>query len=260
MSELKYFLTAVMFFSRIPVPRWVGYSEEQLNKSTKYFPLVGALVGGIAALGVWIFLQFLPVPLAIILSMLLSIWVTGAFHEDGFADFCDGYGGGYTKEKIMMIMKDSRLGTYGSIGLLGMLVTKFFCLQSMDLAQLPFYLVAGHVISRVPPVFLIFTSRYVREDDSSKSKPVGNAIKFGPLLLAVAFAVPFVLFMNLKTVLVAILALAIVFILFRSYVIKKTGGYTGDVLGALQQLSEITFYIVIVSMAYEGSSILNFDF
>ena len=111
-KEVQIFLTAVMFYTRIPVPSWVNHDADYLNKATKYFPLIGWIVGIIAVL-VFVGANYLFNPsIAIIISMAASVLLTGAFHEDGFADVCDGFGGGWTKEKILMIMKDSRVGAY----------------------------------------------------------------------------------------------------------------------------------------------------
>src|SRR3569833_79355 len=123
--ETKIFFTALMFFTRIPCPKWVDHSEEYLNKSSKYFPVVGIIVGSISALIFWLFQLFFPVEIALIFSIIASILTTGAFHEDGFADVCDGFGGGWTKDKILLIMKDSRVGAFGVIGLISILAGKY---------------------------------------------------------------------------------------------------------------------------------------
>ncbi|HWY97589.1 MAG TPA: adenosylcobinamide-GDP ribazoletransferase, partial [Bacteroidia bacterium] len=150
-KEIRIFFTALMFFTRIPCPKWVDHSEEYLNKSSKYFPLMGWIVGGFSALiyfgGTYIF----PVSIAILLSMVASIWITGAFHEDGLADVCDGFGGGWTKEKILLIMKDSRVGAFGVIGLVMVLLIKYVSLSSipsMGKLFVPFIIVSAHSLSR----------------------------------------------------------------------------------------------------------------
>jgi len=148
-EQINLFLTAVMFYSRIPVPRSLGFSNERLNRATRYFPLIGWIVGGIGALVFYGLNWILPVEVAVFLSMMATIFATGAFHEDGFADFCDGFGGGYTREKIFTIMKDSRIGTYGTVGLIGMLGTKFLALQSLPPLIIPLVLVAGHALSLI---------------------------------------------------------------------------------------------------------------
>jgi adenosylcobinamide-GDP ribazoletransferase len=131
-AHLRLLLLAVQFYTRLPVPAWVGYSDELLNKATVYFPLVGWLVGSVAA-GAFMGANFLfrNTELALLLSMVASILLTGAFHEDGFADVCDGFGGGWTPDKILAIMKDSRLGTYGVTGLGLLLAGKFLALRGL---------------------------------------------------------------------------------------------------------------------------------
>ena len=176
----------------------------------------------------------------------LMILLTGAFHEDALSDFCDGFGGGYTKNKILSIMKDSRIGTYGAVGLIILLLAKFFLLLEFDPINIPVILIIAHAHSRVYPVILIFTSKYVREGEDSKSKPVGKrnslvtlfvALITGslPLLLIDPIVIPFLLIFN-----------ALIFVFFRYYIHKKIGGYTGDVLGALQQFTEVGFYMVFL--------------
>ena len=142
------FFTALMFFTRIPVPGSIPYSKELLNKALRFFPLVGGIVGGIGAGILWLGMLIFPFPLALLLSMVVTIFITGAFHEDGFADFCDGYGGGITKERILEIMKDSRLGTYGTIGLIGILSVKFATLIQIASPHIFLILVTSHIFSR----------------------------------------------------------------------------------------------------------------
>lgn len=246
-NQLHIFLTAVMFYTRIPVPRSLPYSDEMLNRSTRWFPFIGWIVGCIGA-GIFYGLQFVfPVMLAILLSMIATIFVTGAFHEDGFADFCDGFGGGYTKEKILTIMKDSRIGTYGSIGLVGMLAVKFLSLSAFDFKLVPLVLVAGHALSRLMPVVVIFTSEYARADLESKSKPIGKKGKTIDLLMAIFFGLFWLAFLPFLFSAIIVLALLLVTVVFRKYITEKLGGYTGDCLGALQQLSEVLFYLGLIA-------------
>lgn len=245
-TQFQLFLTALMFYTRLPVPQSLGYSPERLNRSTRYLTLIGWIVGGIGAAVFYGLVQLFPVGLSVFLSMMATILLTGAFHEDGFADFCDGFGGGYTREKVLTIMKDSRIGTYGSVGLIGMLGTKFLALQSLPVAIIPLALVAGHAFSRLMPVIIIFTSWYSREDELSKSKPVGKKGTNADLILAIIFGLgPLALLPWQLTAVVVPAALALSF-LFKKYIERKIGGYTGDCLGALQQLVEVLFYLCLV--------------
>jgi len=235
-----------MFYTRIPVPKNLPYSDEMLNRSTRYFPFIGWIIGGIGAV-VFYGLQFvLPPELAILLSMVTTIFVTGAFHEDGFADFCDAFGGGYTRERILEIMKDSRIGTYGSIGLFGMLATKFMSLHAINPISIPLILLAGHSVSRLMPVLLIYTSVYSRDDATSKSKPIGKKGKGTDLAMGLFFGLAFLVFIPFAYSLAILPILLLTTFIFRNYITRHLGGYTGDCLGALQQLTEVLFYLGFV--------------
>jgi adenosylcobinamide-GDP ribazoletransferase len=245
-KQLSIFLNAILYFTRIPVPVKVEYSEEILNRSMRYFPFVGWVIGAVGA-GVYWGLSFVvPEVLALLLSMLATIFVSGAFHEDGFADFCDGFGGGYTKEKILNIMKDSRVGTYGAIGLMGILATKFTSLFSLHGLSIPLVLLAGHSLSRLMPVLLIYTSVYARKDDSSKSRAIAHKGRYYDFLMALFFGLALQVLMPWLFVACIIPVLLVVTVVFRVYTNKKLGGYTGDCLGALQQIAEVVFYIGLV--------------
>lgn len=245
-NEWNIFLNALMFYSRIPVPRNTPFSPAILNKATRYFPLVGAIIGATGALFYWFGSFVLPQPIAVALSMAATIFITGAFHEDGFADFCDGFGGGYTKEKILEIMKDSRIGTYGTIGLIFMLLTKFLCLSDIQPASVPWILIAAHAFSRILPVMLIYNAHYVREDLTSKVKPIGHKDTPLAFIFALFWGSIFLPFIPFEAIILIVGLSALLFCIFRSYIKTKLGGYTGDVLGALQQLAEVIFYLGII--------------
>lgn len=243
MKELKIFFTALMFYTRIPVPKSTGYSEENLNKATRYFPLIGIIVGSISALVFYGLQYILPKELAILISMAASIYITGAFHEDGFADFCDGFGGGYTKDKILSIMKDSRIGAYGSVGLVLILAIKFFSIQNIETSLIPIVIINAHAFSRIFPVIMIYTSYYSRMDASSKTKPIGKRGSIASMIFAIISGFLFLYFIHWMAIFLAIVICSVVFLIFRAYILRRIDGYTGDVLGALQQLSEIGFYL-----------------
>ncbi len=242
-NEVKIFFTALMFYTRIPVPKSTGYSDEKLNKATRYFPIMGLIVGGIAALIFYGGQFILPKEVALLTSMAVSIYITGAFHEDGFADFCDGFGGGYTKEKVLTIMKDSRIGTYGSVGLMLILLVKFFSLNSIETASIPLTLIAAHAFSRVFPVFMIYTTSYSRMDATSKTKPIGKKGSAFSIIFAIITGFAFLYFIHWLAIVIAFVICFFIFFIFRAYILQRIDGYTGDVLGALQQICEIGFYI-----------------
>lgn len=242
-NELKIFFTALMFYTRFPVPKSTGYSSENLNRATKYFPLMGIIIGGVGACIFFIANLFLGVNASVVAALSLMILATGAFHEDALADFCDGFGGGYGVEQILKIMKDSFIGTYGTVGLILLLLSKFVLLTEMDVKIIPFVLIAAHAVSRANTVLLIFSSNYIRDNYGSKSKPVGEKHQNKDLLVALFFGLTplFLLPWYIAPVVVVILLSTLWY--FRYYIHKKIGGYTGDILGTLQQLSEVGFYV-----------------
>lgn len=255
-KELNVFLTAVMYYTRIPCGRWVSHKSHQLHKATRYFPLVGWIVGLFSAL-VLIVANYLFNPsIAILFSMAASVLLTGAFHEDGFADFCDGFGGGWTKEKILEIMKDSRIGTYGVVGLLLLLGMKFLALQQLittvekEPALLALLLVVAHAVSRFTAASFIFTHPYVRLSADSKVKPVAERTTTSTLVLAFVFAVVpillLVLLLQQYILFALIVPLYLLKLYFGWYFTKWIGGYTGDCLGAVQQVAEITIYLTVL--------------
>jgi adenosylcobinamide-GDP ribazoletransferase len=244
MRELRLFFTALAFFTRIPCTRWASADEKDLNLAARYFPWVGVLVGAVAAATFWICCRFLPQDISVALSMVMTLLLTGAFHEDGLADTVDGLGGGWTREQALTIMKDSRIGSYGAIALVMALLLKFVTLHHLEAAWVPAVLVAGHGLSRFAAVLLMRFQIYVRE--TGKAKPVAQHVSMVSLIIAaVAGFVPLLL---LKlTWLWALLPVAVVWVWFSHKFQQRLGGYTGDCLGAMQQLCELAFYVGIVA-------------
>ncbi len=241
--QLRAFFGALGFFTRLPVPAWVGYSSETLNRSAAFFPLVGLLVGVVGASVYWLASQIWPAMVALLLSMAATIYLTGGFHEDGLADLSDGFGGGWNKAQILAIMKDSRIGSYGVLALWLALTAKFATLLNMAPMLLPFALVAGHVVSRVCATLIIGAMDYVRDEAQSKVKPMVRGLSYGAgvFIAATMFSMLFILPMD--KFLAGTLAALLVTVLLARKLQHWLGGYTGDCLGAVQQVSEIAFYL-----------------
>lgn len=258
-KQLDIFFTALMFYTRIPCPKNITHDPTYLNKATRYFPLVGWIVGGIGALVFAIFYKMFSLELAVLFSLLANILTTGAFHEDGFADVCDGFGGGWTKEKILKIMKDSAIGAYGAIGLVLLFAIKFFALKSaidtdgnysFVVMQCLFIFVMVHALSRLTAISIIFTTDYVREDELSKSKPIAKQNTWKEIVGAFVFGLAplsFYVFFNWNFILILIPLILLRFFAIR-YFKKWIGGYTGDCLGAVQQVAEITIYLSFIAI------------
>ncbi len=243
-SELVYFFGAIRFFTRLPVPRWVGHSSVALERSTRYFPAVGLIVGGLGALVFVLTTGFWPKALALLASMALTLYATGAFHEDGWSDMADGFGGGWDKAQILMIMKDSRIGSFGAVALTMMLLVKFFTLLEIDQRLVPLVLIAGHAFSRLCATLVLRALDYVR--DEGKSKPLATPISLAELGFAALCALLPLFLLPLQQALAGVL-LALLATLWLARLFKRQiGGYTGDCLGATQQLSEVAFYAGIL--------------
>lgn len=252
---MKVFLTAVMFYTRIPCPSWVDHSPDYIQKCTKFFPVIGWIVGIIFCVVLLGCKQILPIEAAILLAILATILTTGAFHEDGFADVCDGFGGGWTKDKILEIMKDSRLGTYGAVGLIINFLLKFYLIYSiLNITNVPIAIaifISAHTLSRLMSVGIIRFGEYAREDATSKVKPIAIGISktdfFIVILLGLTPFVILIFFTNL-IIFITIIPLISCAYFLNKYFKKWIGGYTGDCLGCTQQVTEILFYITILAV------------
>jgi adenosylcobinamide-GDP ribazoletransferase len=240
LEELRLALAAFQYFTRLPMPSWVGHSAAQLQGTARYFSLVGVFVGAVGALVLWASSSFLPTPLPAILSTAITIFLTGAFHEDGLADTFDGLGGGATRERALQIMKDSRIGTFGMVALVLTLAIKVAALNALPIAYALFALIAGHAFSRACAVSLLFVSNYVGNTEHSRAKPVAQKMCRGELLVAAIIGSIPLYWCGVPAAVGAASALLVLFVLARWF-IRRLGGFTGDTLGATPQLTEIAF-------------------
>ena len=250
-QEILRIVGAFIFYSRIPLPS--GWYSKESNHSSRYFSLVGWLVGGVSV-GVWLLAQMLfsgsfgtfpgvTLPIAVLLGMIAAVLLTGALHEDGFADTCDGLGGGWTPEERLRIMKDSRIGTYGALGLVFLVLLKFYALLQIQTEILPWVWIAGHAFSRFISISQLRFASYVQDPVKSKS---GSMIEFSgvDLIINAVFGLLPLLFIG-NQVWMGLLAVVLVWWLSLVYFKRKLGGVTGDCLGATQQLSEVVFYLCL---------------
>jgi len=237
---------ALTFYTRIPLPSFSEQSEAIQAHSIIHFPLVGWIVGSVSALVYIVCSWVLPPSVAILLSMIGSILLTGGLHEDGLADSCDGFGGGWTKEQILAIMKDSSAGVYAILGLGLILSLKFLLLIEMEPSWVPAVLISGHSISRFFAASLLYTCEYVGGGNRSKSQSFVKKLSGQEfILLAVLGGLPIIILLGWAYLLLLAPLWGIRWLLVRCFMIK-IGGYTGDCLGATQQLTEVFFYLMIL--------------
>jgi adenosylcobinamide-GDP ribazoletransferase len=280
--EVRLFLIALQFFTRVPVPAWVGYEPAWLQWSVRYYPLVGAVVGCFGALvmacaGLW-----WPPTVAVVLGMAATIWMTGGFHEDGWADTCDGLGGSVSRERALEIMKDSRLGSYGTLGLVLILMLKAAVLTALLspvvqelsssessnihhvlLGWTAMGLIWAHALSRLVPVWLIRWLPYAGDLAHAKAKPLGlqasNATVLAAMAITALIAAALWLVLDhlgwpVQTWWRAMGWSTLAALGMTAWVARwlqgRLGGFTGDTLGASQQLSEVAILLAWLAVVH----------
>jgi adenosylcobinamide-GDP ribazoletransferase len=257
---VRHFLLALQFFTRVPVTGsladWVGFSPAMLRASAAHFPGVGWLVGAVAAGVFWVAQAGLPglagAWVAAVLSTLATVWMTGAFHEDGLADVADGLGGSADRLRSLEIMKDSRIGAFGAIALvlaLGLKIALLAALAGQGAWNAAIALACAHVLSRLAPLFLIRALPYVGNDGASKAKPLADAIGGGALLVGVLWAIPAAALLiwshGMVHGLSALLSCGLAALYMGRLFWRRLRGFTGDGLGATQQICELAIYLAL---------------
>lgn len=255
---MKNIAAAFVFFTRLPFWRLKAFQvpAEYFSRVINYWAVAGWLTAGIMASVLWLSSQILPYSIAIVCALLSRLFVTGALHEDGLADFLDGFGGGGNdKERILAIMKDSHIGTYGVIGLILYFLTFYLLLSSLPVS------VACLIILTADPFCKLISSQitrflgYARTAETSKSKTVYEKISGKSFLVSCFFGLlPLLLIHDVKYLL-AITFPLITFMGLILFMKKKINGYTGDCCGAMFLLCELSFYIGIVIISFTTISI-----
>ncbi len=255
-NEIKIFFTALMFYTRIPCPKNIDHHPDYINKATRYFPLIGWIVGTISFLFYWLSTFLFDTNISILISLVAGVLTTGAFHEDGLADVFDGFGGGWTKEKILDIMKDSRVGAYGAIAIVFLLLLKYIGLNNLVATtqftnfQILILFISYHSLARLAAINIVFTSTYSRDDETSKVKPIAKAHSYKEIVGAYFFGLLPLVFLAYFHIefLVVLLPLFLLYFFARRYFIKWIGGYTGDCLGAVEQMAELIIILTFVAL------------
>ena len=264
MNGIRHFLLALQFFTRVPVmgrlAQWVGFSPQMLRASAAHLPGIGWLVGGVSAAVFVVASSGLPgvagAFAAALLSVVATLMLTGAFHEDGLADVADGLGGSAHRDRALEIMKDSRIGAFGAIALvlaLGLKVALVVVLAGRGLPAAAAAMVGAHVLSRLAPMFLIRWLPYAGDNGASKAKPLADAIGRGVLAVGVLWSVPAVALLvyahGAVHAAVSLVAAVLAAGWMARLLWRRLQGFTGDGLGATQQVSEIAIYLALAWQA-----------
>lgn len=249
--QLTLFFYALSYFTRIPIPASIVFDNEQFYKANAYFPLVGALVAAFMFAIFYVLQIFFSLPVSIIFMLIGSLLLTGALHEDGFADCCDGFGGGYDATQRLKIMKDSQIGTYAGVGLIMLFLLKFTLLvelTNIGYQALLIGLLTAHVLSRYCSLWLLHGLNYVRLGDTGKSQALAPKLSPGYFCFASLCALASLLLLSLPIALLIVVVISIVTRLLRNEFVKNIGGYTGDCLGLTQQCVEIAVLLLLTAV------------
>jgi len=238
---LRQFLLAVQFLTRLPVPNRLATTEEELGRAAAFFPLVGIIVGGSTAVVYLLALRVVSVWVAVPIALAFAAFLTGGFHEDGLADTFDGLGGGWTRERALEIMRDSRIGTYGALALIFLVLGKYTILTELGSEQVWRWLIVAHAASRWTVLPLCRWLPYARPE--GQGKLVAKQITVSALIIgSLTFLLTLLLF-SWRTALIAVVVTIVVTVFSGLYYKRRLGGITGDCLGATNQITELLLYL-----------------
>ncbi len=248
--ELNILFSAILYFTRLRLPFKIDYKKENQQLILTWFPLVGILVGSIGALVYFLTAIILPHLAAIVLSLGAMVLATGAFHEDGWGDVCDAFGGGYGKDQILIIMKDSRVGAYAAIGLIFLFAIKIVALNSIPGTKIPLVFITAHALSRWPVLLITKFWTNARPTGASKSRDSSSPLSWKRIFVAfIVSLLPLLLFPYIAFAIVP--AIIVATLLSGLYFYRHIGGYTGDCLGTAQQINEVLIFLFFCFLSYK---------
>jgi adenosylcobinamide-GDP ribazoletransferase len=248
-AELTPFLLALQFLTRLRLPLQVEFTPQAQAASPRWYAGAGVVVGVMAGLVYWIAAGMFPPVVAVLLAVTAQLLITGGLHEDGFADACDGLGGFRPRERVLEIMRDSRIGTYGVLGLGMMLGGRVATLSAMPGLAVPFVMIAAHAASRAAMLWVMASAPYARDQGAA----TGLAERLDQRAVVTCFAtaalalLPLLFVLPLMAMLLGLFGLAAGYYAMRRRFEERLGGYTGDCLGAVQQCAEIGFYLGVLA-------------
>ena len=239
-------LAALIFFTRLPFWKIKEVPQECFKHVVSYWSFSGWLTGGMMALIFWGASTILPHGVAVTLALTSRLLITGALHEDGLADFFDGFGGGTNRERILSIMKDSHIGCYGTIGLVLYFILYYSLLSSFDPAMIFPIVIAADCFSKLCAAVMVNTLPYVRKEEESKTKLVYSKVRtFIFVIVGIVTLIPF-FFLKDASFCFAMIPAMLTAIGLRFFLKIKIGGYTGDCCGASVLIIEQVFYLSVL--------------
>jgi len=239
------FLQALSFLTILPVVKSLSFGEKELARSMAFFPLVGLVIGLLLALGNHVFSLLLPKPLVLWLIIGLLVFLTGGLHLDGYSDTVDGLATGGTKEKILEVMSDSRIGAFGVIGLILLIGAKYLALGHLSVSSIPYSLILMTVMGRNAMVLVCYRSPYARSE-GGLGKPFAENLRLREVILSSILTFGMVLWLMGTKGVVIFLGIALFSLGYRLFFKRRLGGITGDILGAANEVAAILCLILLM--------------
>lgn len=252
--EARALAAAFAFLTRIPIAKRMTFADRDLRCSVAYFPLVGIFVGAFAALVLALSMQVWSSLVSVVLSLGATVLLTGAFHEDALADTLDGFGGGWTREQVLEIMRDSRVGSYALVGVVLVILAKVAALNDIATGQslrgAAATLITAHTLGRWSSVLLMRVHAYARLADGQAGTgtpfiAATNVVHFAVATI-VAVAAPIIALSYVGGIAIAVTVF--ITLLAGRYYVHRIGGYTGDTLGATNQIVELAVYLLVAAV------------
>ena len=254
-SIVYHILAAISFFTRLPLWRLVDIPRSYYERVVPLWPLAGWITGGCMTLVFWGTSFILPTDICIVVALVTRVLLTGALHEDGFADFCDGFGGGHDRKRTLEIMKDSHIGTYGVLGLVLYFMLMYCVIGGIPTEVIPLLFLCGDPLCKYVSSNLIRILPYSRTEAEAKNKLVYSTTKWKESIISLVIGIaPLAIMVISGSIplmwLYAIIPTILVFTIMATMMFRRIQGYTGDCCGALFLMCELAFYIGVVILCH----------
>jgi adenosylcobinamide-GDP ribazoletransferase len=234
-------LVAFQFLTRLPISR-IAYQTDSLSRSTKFFPVVGLVIGLGASVLQHMLAPHLNRALVALLVLTFLVLITGGLHEDALADTADAFGGGWNREQVLTILKDSRIGSFGALALVLSVLARFLLLSILPMHRFTALVVSAHVLCRWTTLPLSYFLRPARESDDGQGARIARKISPASLLIGSLLSFAVVLYLMRREFWIPVLVALGITGLSGRYYFRRIGGVTGDCFGATNQLTEIAVY------------------
>ena len=232
---------AFQFLTRLPISR-IAYHPDSLSRSAKFFPVVGLVIGVCASVLQHILAPHLNRMLVALLILTFLVLITGGLHEDALGDTADAFGGGWNREQVLTILRDSRIGSFGALALVLSVLARFLLLSILPVNRFTALVVSAHVLCRWTTLPLSYFLRPARESDDGQGARIARKISPASLLTGSLLSLAIVIYLMRREFWIPVVVALGMTASSGLYYFRRIGGVTGDCFGATNQLTEIAVY------------------